>query len=164
MPFVTVNQGGPDIEPGVYPVIVTAIADPKTVTAQRGPKAGQDIDLIDWTFAIESGPGEGTELRESTSTASGPKSKMFAWLTALLGGKPPQIGQGFEKSDLVGRLALATIAKDESGWPRISQLSAMPVGMLSQAVGTATGAPVATVAGSPVLAVPAAAATDALPF
>ena len=76
MPFITVNRGGPDIPqnftPGAYIVVLSDISGPKTVTAQRGPKAGQDIDLLDWTFNVFDGEFEGLEVTASTSTASGP--------------------------------------------------------------------------------------------
>jgi hypothetical protein len=152
VPFVTVKQGGIDIPDGVYPVILTAISEPKTVTVTRGPKAGSDMDLIDWTFAIDGGDFEETEITTSTSTASGPKSKMFGYLTALLGGKPPAVGQSFEKTDLVGRQAIATIRRDDSGWPRIENLSAVPTAMPKR-----TATPVAVVA-------PVAESAEALPF
>lgn len=139
MPFVTVSQGGSDLPDGVYPVVLVGISDPKTVTAQRGPKAGQDIDLLDWTFAIDEGEFKDSEITASTSTASGPKSKMFSYITALLGGKAPLVGQAFEKTDLVGRLALATVRKDENGWPRIENLGAMPASMIGPRVAAATG-------------------------
>lgn len=145
MPFIEVKRGGQEIPKGftdgVYPVILTEISDPKTVTAQQGPKAGQDIELIDWTFAIDDGEFESTIVEASTSTASGPKSKMYAFLTALLGGRPPAVGQTFEKGDLVGRRALATVHVDEAGWIRIDNLGAMPASMLGARVAKATGAP-----------------------
>jgi hypothetical protein len=128
MPLIEVTAGGPDIPDGVYPVILTNIIGPKTVTAQRGPNAGQDIELFDWAFAIESGPYENTLISVSTSMASGPRSKMYAFLTALFNGKPPVIGTKFEKADLVGRSALATITKDDQGWLRITNLGALPAG------------------------------------
>lgn len=145
MPLFEVKAGGPDIDDGVYPVILTKIEGPKTVTAQRGPNAGNDIDLFDWTFVIDA-PGQkghDEEIQASTSTASGPRSKMYAWLTALYGGKAPAIGATFEVSDLTGRAALATIKKDDTGWPRIENLGAMPASMLGQRVATATGLPTA---------------------
>lgn len=145
MAFITVNQGaGADIPDGVYPVVLVSISDPKTVTAQRGPKSGQDIDLLDWTFAVLDGEYKDTEISASTSMASGPKSKMFSYITALLGGKAPQVGQSFEKTDLVGRLALATVRKDENGWPRIENLGAMPTSMLKQNAAKALNSPPAT--------------------
>lgn len=151
MPLFEVKAGGPEIDDGVYPVILSDITGPKTVTVQRGPKAGQEIDLFDWIFAIDA-PGnvyDGLEISTSTSTASGPRSKMFGYLTALFGGVAPAIGAGFEKVDLCGRQALATVRKDEGGWPRIENLGAMPAVMLR------TAAPVAATAAAPVAAAPA---------
>lgn len=171
MSFIEVSQSGPDIPDGVYPVTLVDIKGPKTVTAQRGPKAGQDIDLLDWEFAVDDGPHDGVVISSSTSTASGPRSKMYSYLTALFNGVAPQIGAGFEKVDLCGRRALATVKKDEGGWLRIENLGAMPASMLSQRVAAATGAPVqAAGAPAPAAAVAAplretvAAETADLPF
>ena len=135
--FITVSAGGPspdeDIADGVYVFILSKIADPKTVTARRGPKAGQDIDLIDWDFAIDQPgtPFDGLVLSESTSTASGPRSKMYAYLTALFGGVAPPAGTKLRKEDLVGRRALGTVTHDEGGWPRMSNLGALPASMVA---------------------------------
>jgi hypothetical protein len=175
--FITVSQGGPgpdtDIPDGVYPVILTELKDPRTVTARRGPRAGQDIDLIDWVFTIDA---PGTTVHEkpldgSTSTASGPRSKMYAWLTALLGGRPPAPQQQFAKGDLIGRMALATVSHDEGGWPQIASLGAVPPSMLGQRVAAATGAPVAAPAAvapppapAPALVGAATGNSDDLPF
>lgn len=163
MTLITVTKGGPDIEAGVYAVYLGKLEGPKTVTAQRGPNAGQDIELFDWTFVVDDGPSAGTEIEGSTSTASGPKSKMFAWLTALLNGRPPQAGQGFNPEDLVGLRALATISIDESGWPRIQNLGAIPVGMLATKVAQATGAPVTNPGAPGPVAAPVAAAPTPAP-
>lgn len=124
MPFITVSQGRPDvdIQPGVYAVTLVEISDPRTVTARQGPKSGQEIDLIDWTFALDND----ATIEASTSTASGPKSKMYAYLTALFGGQAPPIGTQLEKEHLIGRMALATVQLDDGGWPRIVNLSAIP--------------------------------------
>ena len=148
MPFITVNSGGVDIPDGVYPVTLVEIKGPKTVLAQRGPKAGQEIELLDWVFSIDEGDFDGTPIEASTSTASGPKSKMYSYLTALFNGVAPLVGATFETTDLCGRRALATIKKDTNGWPRIENLGAMPAAMLAKGVAKATGAPV-TAAGSP---------------
>lgn len=162
--FFEITPGGPpadlDIADGVYQFMVTTISDPKTVTARRGKNAGKDIDLIDWTFHVNQtgNPFDGRELVESTSTASGPKSKMYAWLTALLGGVAPAIGMKIQKSDLLGRQAFGTVVHDEGGWPRLQQLAAIPPHLLGQQIAQATGAPVQQ-PGSPA---PAAAAAQPL--
>jgi hypothetical protein len=74
---------------------------------------------------------------------------MFAFLTALRNGKPPTIGEAFEKADLIGRMALATVIVDDGGWPRISNLGAIPAAMLSRHVAQATGAPTQGTSGVP---------------
>lgn len=156
MPFIEVTQSGPDIPDGPYTVTLVDIVGPKTVTAQRGPKAGQDIQLLDWKFAVDDGAHNGVVIEASTSTASGPRSKMYGFLTALFGGVAPAIGTGFEKPELIGRRALATIRKDDTGWPRIENLSALPPALLQKGFAQATGAP-ASPNGSPA---PAAAASE----
>src|SRR5712671_3282752 len=103
MALFEIKQGGPDIDDGVYSVTLVDITGPKTIVATQGPNAGESFDIFEWLFAIDDGDLDGTELPESTSTASGPKSKMFAWLTALFNGKPPAIGAKFEVTDLKGR-------------------------------------------------------------
>jgi hypothetical protein len=127
-PFITISRGGPatDLEDGVYTVTLTEISDPKTVMAQRGPNAGNEISLIDWTFAVDEGELEGSEITATTSTASGPKSKMYAYLTALFGGKAPPVGTQLTKDHIVGRRALATIAHNDGGWPIVANLGAIP--------------------------------------
>lgn len=151
----TVTAGAPqiDIEPGVYEVTLIGISEIRDINPQTGPNAGKVVSLRDWTFALE----DGTEIRGSASTSSGPKAKSYAWLTALLGGTPPAVGQIIPFSQLIGREALATIEIDEGGWPKIRNLSAKPrARAAAPAVAPATarkGAPVAPVA-----------ATEDLPF
>ena len=88
--IITISAGAPatDLTPGVYEVTLLDISEPRTIYPQTGPNAGKEVQLRDWTFALE----DGTEVTGSASTASGPKSKTYAWLTALLGGTPPAVG------------------------------------------------------------------------
>lgn len=122
--FITISAGAQqaNIEPGTYVVTLLEISEPRTILPQTGPNAGKEVTLRDWTFALE----DGTEVRGSASTSSGPKSKSFAWITALLGGTPPSVGQVVPFSQLVGREVLATITVDEGGWSKIANLSAKP--------------------------------------
>lgn len=146
--LITISAGAQtDITPGVYEVTLTDISEPRTIYPQTGPNAGKEMQLRDWTFATD----DGTEIRAGASLSSGPKSKTFAWLTALLGGVPPAVGSSYPREQLVGRTAIATITIDDGGWPRISGLSAMP---------KAKAAPAAPAAAP---AAPAA-ANDDLPF
>lgn len=138
--LITISSGSTSSfqgEDGVYVLTLVDISEPRTIFPQRGVNAGKEVNLRDWTFAFENGD----EVTEGASTASGPKSKTYAWLTALLGGQPPQIGQSYPKAQLVGRMALGTIRRDEGGWPRLVNLSAMPQQMLQQQFAQATAAP-----------------------
>lgn len=149
---ITITAGAPqsDIEPGTYEVTLIDISEPRIINPQTGPNAGKEVTLRDWTFSLE----DGTEIRGSASTASGPKSKTFAWLTALLGGAPPEIGKSYPRSQLIGREALATIAIDEGGWPRITNLSARPKAKAAPVAAPKRAAPVPAAAG----------ASDDMPF
>ena len=138
-PFITINKGGPteDIEDGVYAVTLVDIKGPKIVTANRGPNAGKEIALLDWELAVDEGDAEGYEITAVTSTASGPKSKMFTYLTALFGGKAPPVGTQLAKEQILGRRALATIAHNDGGWPIVANLGAIP-GTMPRAAATPT--------------------------
>jgi len=159
MSLITVSAGaaGADIEPGTYTVTLVSIEGPKTITPRSGPNAGVDIEIFDWNFAIDDGEYAGTEISATTSMASGPRSKMYSYLTALFDGKAPAIGATFDAGDLCGRVALATISKVEGGWPRIETLSALPKQMRAPA-------PRPKVADTRAAAVPVGEASADLPF
>lgn len=173
-PFVTITRGGPsadnDIPDGVYPLQLVELSDPRPVDAKRGINAGKTIMLIDWSWTID-WPGNALDERtldSSTSTASGPKSKMYAYLTALFGGTPPPVGTQLRKADLEGRRVLGTVNHDEDGWVRLANVSAIPPQMQVPAaspivVQPVPDAPAAVVLG-PTAAVAAPAATSDLPF
>lgn len=149
MSFITIGAGASEIEAGTYTVILTELSDPKTVVANKGPRAGEEVRLVEWTFTVDEGDSEGVEIRDSSaySERSGPKSKMFAWVAALLG-KAPEPGQGFDKGDLVGRRAIASVVLNENGWPKIASLVALPVAK-PKAAPAAKPAPVAAGAEMP---------------
>lgn len=127
MPLLTVTAGGPEIPENVYSVTLTKIEGPKSIFPQSGPNAGQEVHIFDWLFTVDEGEYEGTEIQATTSVASGPRSKMYSWITALMGGKAPAIGATFEAEDLEGFRAIATVVRSETGWPRIENLGAFPV-------------------------------------
>lgn len=154
MVTITVKSGAPaDIEPGVYEVTLTALEGPRTIYPQTGVNAGKEVEVLDWTFHTD----DDEEIQGTTSTASGPKSKLYAWLTALLGGTPPAVGTTFEPQQLLGRQAVATISVSDGGWPKIENLSAMPTKRRA-------ATPAAASAPAPTAPVALGAADDNLPF
>lgn len=80
------------IKPGLYPFAVESIDDDE---GQFGPQ-------LKWIFAM-GGKAEGKKLFGWCSPVLTPKSKLYAWLQAIVPGV--QIGKGFELdvADLVGR-------------------------------------------------------------
>lgn len=152
MPFLEVKQSGPDVPDGTYPMILTAIEGdpdipdaPRHVVPESGPNAGKDLYFFDWKFSIDAPnhPLDGTEFKYGTSTKTGPRSKMYGLLTALLNGQKPAVGMVFEKNQLIGRQVLATVQRDESGYCEIVSFSAVPVMAQQAAFARATGAPIA---------------------
>jgi hypothetical protein len=134
VPLLTVTAGGPELPENVYSVTLRKIEGPKSIFPQSGPNAGQEVQIFDWLFEVDEGEYEGTEIQATTSTASGPRSKMYSWITALMGGKAPAIGATFEAADLEGFRAIATVSRTETGWPRIENLGAFPVAPVRPAV------------------------------
>ena len=157
---ITITSGAPqiDIEPGVYEVTLIEIGKPRIIYPQSGPNLGKEVELRDWTFALD----DGTIVTGSASTRSGPKSKAYSWITALIGGTPPAAGEIFPFSQLIGRGAIATIAIDEGGYPKITNLSAIPKARPARAAAETAPAPATRRAPAPA-AVPAAAGDD-VPF
>ena len=55
--IITISAGAPasDLTPGVYEVTLVDISEPRTIYPQSGPNAGKEVQLRDWTFALEDG-------------------------------------------------------------------------------------------------------------
>lgn len=136
--LITVNSGAPDIEPGTYTVTLTDISGPRIIVPKSGPNAGEEVEVLDWTFATE----DGQELDAISSLKTGPKSKTIKWLAAFFGATPPA-GASFDAKDIVGRMAIATVVLDKDGWPRIDTLSALPVARKPKAAPEVVAAPAA---------------------
>ena len=121
---------------GTYPVTLLRIGvtdaqgnftpfGTRTYEGQYGEKVMQD-----WTFALDNGEVIESSVAAPKTAKDGsmtihPKSKYFGYITALVG-KTPTEGTEFEPEALVGLKGLATIARDEGGFPRITNLGAMP--------------------------------------
>lgn len=174
---VVIGAGGPppeeDVPDGSYPLMLVEIGEWREVTAQKGERAGQKFDLRDWVFKVNGNPAyDGRTVKTSASTASGPKSKQYALIVALNGGRAPKPGERFDVDELVGRMLLGQVFHDDGGYPKVGDVMAIPVGMLSQQFGAATGAPVAPAAPAAAPAAPqaqpireaVAAGQDELPF
>ena len=89
---------------------------------------GEARSLVAWTFAIENGDGTSTEVEATSSTASGPRSKAFKWLVALMGSAAVQPNAYIGAEDLIGREANVTVELNDDGYPKVTAVTALPKG------------------------------------
>jgi hypothetical protein len=139
----------------------------RSYEGQFGPKTVQD-----WRFALEDGSVidaavPAPRLRAGEEVIH-PKSTYYTYLTALAGGKAVAEGTSFDpQKHLVGRMALATIQRDDRGYPRIISLGALPTATPRKAE-EVQAAPASAaspgLAQAPLRETVAADAGDALPF
>jgi hypothetical protein len=120
VPLIEVSAGTPAIPQGTYLASVVGIA-PKTMTTKYS-KPGTEDDFLEWTWLVDHDGG--TELRSLTTTATGPKSRIFEYLVALLGAANVDIGMGFDEADLVGKQAQLSIIVDENGFSKVDRVVA----------------------------------------
>jgi hypothetical protein len=139
MPLFTVSAGAPILAPGTYPATVIGIAPKKLNTKFSQP--GVEDDFLEWTWLVE-GPEQDVEITSLTSVATGPKSAIVRYLTALLGAGNFDVGQGFEENDLVGKKAQVVIVEKE-GFSKIENVVASPVASRRGAAAPAAPAAVA---------------------
>lgn len=138
MPLIEVSSGAPTIPQGTYPASVVGITEKSLATKYSKP--GQEDDFLEWTWLVHLPGGHTEEIRSLTTTATGPKSRVFEYLMALLG--KVDIGDGFEESDLVGKQAMLSIIINDDGFSKVDRVVAMPA-QAAPAKGPKTPAPVA---------------------
>lgn len=151
VPFLTVGTGGldpdKDVEDGTYPMTLIELDDPKLIFTTQNPSkidptTGEEIGgthIIVWRFALDDYDDRLCE--GATSTATGPKSKAFEWLTALLGREPVK-GEPFTRDQLIGRGCLGRVVHNSAGYPKVASLTPTPKAPPSRRA--ATPAPAAT--------------------
>lgn len=110
----------PDIPPGVYLATLTDMRGAEFTTPD-----GEDRKLLVWQFAAEV-EGVQVEVEGVSSRATGPASKAYGWLVALLGAENVKPHASFRPKDLLGREVQVTIGPDKRGWPKVTDLTAMP--------------------------------------
>jgi len=150
MPLITVSAGTPAIPAGTYPATLIGIAPKRMATSFTN---GEEQDFLEWTWLVEA-PEKDVEITSLTSTATGPKSRIFEYLLALVGPEKAAVGAGFEENDLVGVKVLVSTVVTDQGFAKIDKIVAAPRGRQA----AAAAAP------APRVQAPAAAPDDDLPF
>lgn len=101
--------GGEQVAPGTYTAILERIEEGTgTFGAQRK-----------WHWLLDVN-GEFASISSLTSMNTGPQSKAFAYLTALLGA-PPKAGETIEEP--VGKRLTVTVDHNEKGFARIAAVA-----------------------------------------
>lgn len=122
MPLIVVKPGTPIVNAGTYPATLISIKPKRMVT--KFSVNGEEKDFLEWTWLLETSERD-VELTSLTSTETGPKSSIFAYLLALTGSRP-DTGAGFEESDLVGKTVLISTIETEDGFAKIDKIVAAP--------------------------------------
>lgn len=102
---------GVKIDPGNYPAVLEKVE----------VDSGQFGDFRKWYWLVEVA-GEVVPLTQLTSANTGPQSKSYQQLTALLG-QAPQTGT--KVGTPVGKRALLTIGTNDKGFPKVELVSAI---------------------------------------
>jgi hypothetical protein len=105
---------GPQLEiaDGTYPAVLESV----TTEPSKTPTIPGDVRR--WTFLIEH-DGKVEPMDALSSTGTGPKTKSYAWLTALIG-REPKAGETIE--DPTGARCLLQITHNEKGFPKVSNV------------------------------------------
>ena len=120
------SGGSKDIKPGVY---VVKVANLMQVENDYGTR-------VQWQFEVFSYPdlkplfdefGQPLRVVDWTSTSLGPQAKARKWAEALLQ-RPLAEGEGGDElaDELMGRMAIATVVKNQNGYPRVDSLAPLP--------------------------------------
>lgn len=88
---------------------------------------GEQFHLFEWGFAIEDAPEDACMVWATSGESTGPKSKTFGYISALFGGKQPPVGTTLDiEKQLIGRMALVTVRKDEQGYMKVDAVTPLP--------------------------------------
>jgi hypothetical protein len=116
----TLDVGG-DIQPGTYLCVLSNLERFDIVSnGEYETPAGESIPKLRWTFATD----EGLMIEGSTSLATGPRSKMRAWMTGI--GVDISKPAKLKLSSLIGREAMVTVTLNENGYAGISSVVPAP--------------------------------------
>lgn len=110
------------IEDGNYVGTVKSVAR-DVITPKKGRNAGQEVDVVRWTWWLDAVGEEVEGLTGIDPTSE--KSNLFAYLVSLIGtDRSTWLSQ--QPTDLVGRKALVQVVNDGEGWPKVASVTPLP--------------------------------------
>jgi hypothetical protein len=95
---------------------------------RRRVAAPREQRVAQQAFTINDGdPSDNSMVWIATGERTGPQSRTYGIISALLAGKQPPVGTQLDiEKHLIGRRALVTVAKDEKGYMKVVGVSALP--------------------------------------
>jgi hypothetical protein len=132
VPVITVSQGTPVLPPGSYQATLIDVV-PKSFPTKYS-KNGEDQNFFEWTWDVD-----GIEITSLTTQATGAKSRINEYLTAMLGKDGFKIGDNIDTDDLIGKQVTLAIIED-NGFSKVDRVvgpmkapapKAQPVGKVS---------------------------------
>jgi hypothetical protein len=151
---------GPD---GTYTVTLAAVSEPVTEKSSMADAKGDGTwTYRTWTLAVDGGANDGEVIDvRANARSAGPKSKQYGMIAAFVG-RTPTVGAEVDiQRHLVGRQALASIKTNDSDYPYVDAVMALPPGAATRPAPAAE--PAAAAEPEPPLPEPPAAGDD-LPF
>jgi len=122
---LTMTVGGtPTVEDGTYPANLIALDD-KPVPDRDNPEDTMTLRI--WKFGLDALDSDGNpaEVEGVSSTALGPRSKAYKWISALLGRKLEN-GELITREMLLGRECLVTVAQNDNGYSKVIEVVSAP--------------------------------------
>jgi hypothetical protein len=117
--FDVIDIGG-DIEPGTYLCTLIGLERIEITSDGKYQPEGEIVPLLRWTWATE----DGTSVEGTTSFATGPRSKMRAWMAGI--GIDISKPMKLKLPALIGREAMVNVALNENGFATIASVVAPP--------------------------------------
>jgi hypothetical protein len=120
MATITISAGGKQGsyrgEPGVFTgtLVSHTLEGPFDSKTPKFP--GEQFRLHEWGFALDGAPDEESMVWMTSGESTGPKSRTFAIITALAGGKEPTAGMDIDTDKLIGRQALLDVRRNDRGY------------------------------------------------
>lgn len=130
------KQGAYRGETGVLPATLVTHTiyppvDQPPLQSKQNPN--ETYRLHEWGFSIHGAPDDADMVWVTSGMSTGPKSKTYGILQALVAGKPIPVGTTLDiNKHLIGRMALVTVEENDKGYLDGTKVTAMPAALLAQ--------------------------------